>query len=183
MDPKSRFESRRFQRNVLLASAMVLVAAVVTATVVFFGNTAKSLESPLSNKPASLFQKQRQVPLSGDARRVAGKFILTAVARKNLAESYDITHPSLRQGLSRKEWETGNIPVTPYPADKLDFASFKIDESYPDHAVLQVALLPQEGLKIKPQIFFIGLRKVGGRWLVDYWVPRGAPPVPDNREG
>ncbi len=31
---------------------------------------------------------------------MAGEFILTAVARKNLARSYELTHPDLRQGLS-----------------------------------------------------------------------------------
>lgn len=178
----SRLHSRRFQRNLLWASSLVFVAAIVTVSVVFFGNTAQSHETPLSDEPAAVFERERQVPLSSDARKVAGRFILTAVARKNLDESYDLTHPDLRQGLSREEWRTGNIPVTPYPTDKLDFASFKVDESYPDRAVLQVALLPEEGAKVRPQIFFIGLRKVGAKWLVDYWIPRGAPPVPDNRE-
>ena len=53
---------------------------------------------------------------------------------------------------------------------------FKVDESYPDEAILEVALLPKDSTKVKPQVFFIGLKKTGsGAWLVNYWVPRAAP--------
>jgi hypothetical protein len=112
------------------------------------------------------------VPLDNAARRVAGRFILTAVARKNLGESYELTHPELRQGMTKKEWLTGNIPVQPYPVEKIESATFKVDESYPNEAVLEVALLPPANAELKPQIFFIGLKKhaVGNavRWQVAY---------------
>jgi hypothetical protein len=187
MDAPTTFRSRRQRRAVLWGAALLAVAAVVTGTIVLVGNTAESLDAPKSSQPAQLLEKERQVPLDTAARRVAGKFILTAVARKNLVESYALTHPDLRQGLSLQEWKTGNIPVTPYPTAEIDGAAFKIDESYPDRAILEVALLPKEGSAVRPQIFYIGLRKVGqgtaAKWMVDYWVPRGSTPLPDNRAG
>ena len=48
-----------------------------------------------------------------------------------------------------------------------------------------MALLPKDAAKVKPQIFYIGLKKVGkgrSRWLVNYWVPRAAPAVPTARD-
>ena len=131
---------------------------------------------------ADLAGNGKQVPLDTEARRVAGRFILTAVARENLGESYDLVHPELRQGMTRREWLTGNIPVVYYPAKAIETATFKVDESYPDEAILEVALLPKDSAKVKPQIFFIGLKKTGAHWRVSYWVPRAAPAVPNARD-
>ena len=186
-DSKPSFlASRRGRRTIFAVSLLILVAGVAAATIVFFGNTGTSLESAKSNEPASIFTQRKQIPLEKDARRVAGRFILTAVARKSLGESYDLTHPELRQGLSRTEWLTGNIPVTYYPADQLETATFKVDESYPKEAILEVALLPKKNVKIEPQIFYIGLKKVGAgsasAWKVNYWIARVPLQIPNARE-
>ena len=171
--------SARTHRQVSLLAGLVLTAGVVAFTVAYFGDTGTSQETPLSDKPAQVFAPRKQVPLDTEARRVAGRFILTAVARENLGESYDLVHPELRQGMTRREWLTGNIPVVYYPAKAIETATFKVDESYPDEAILEVALLPKESAKVKPQIFFIGLKKTGAHWRVNYWVPRAAPAVPN----
>jgi hypothetical protein len=174
--------SPRLHRRVTLGAALILTAGVVAFGVTYVGGTGTSLEAPLSDEPAQVFTPRKQVPLDGAARTVAGRFILTAVARENLAESYDLAHPELRQGLTRREWLTGNIPVVYYPAKEIETATFKVDESYPDEAILEVALLPKESAKIKPQVFFIGLKKAGKTWQVSYWVPRAAPAVPSARD-
>ena len=163
-------------------SALVLTAGVVAFTVAYFGDTGTSQETPLSDAPAQVFTPRKQIPLEKEARRVAGRFILTAVARENLGESYELAHPELRQGLTKRQWLTGNIPVVYYPAKAIETATFKVDESYANEAILEVALLPKESAKVKPQIFFIGLKKAGNRWRVNYWVPRAAPAVPSARD-
>ena len=174
--------STRTYRQFSLLAGLVLTAGVVAFTVAYVGDTGTSQEAPLSQQPAQVFTPRKQVPLDKEARRVAGRFILTAVAREDLGESYDLAHPELRQGLTKKEWLTGNIPVVYYPAKAIETATFKVDESYPDEAILEVALLPKDSAKIKPQIFFIGLKKTGATWRVNYWVPRAAPAVPSARD-
>jgi len=178
--------TRRGRRLAFWVGLAVLVAGVAAATIAFFGNTAAKVEETKSNKPAQIFTPRKQIPLDKEARRAAGRFLLTAVPRKNLAESYELTHPDLRQGLSKKEWLTGNIPVQYYPADNLEVATFKVDESYANEAIIEVALLPAKGEEIKPQIFFIGLKKVGtgpaAEWKVNYFAPRSPPAVPNARE-
>ncbi len=165
-------------------SLAVLVVGVAAFTIAYFGNTATVVETPLSNKPAQVFSARKQIPLEKEARRVAGRFILTAVARKHLAESYELTSPELRQGLSKKEWLTGSIPVPPYPVGEIEAATLKVDESYPNEASLQVALLPPTSdTNLKPQVFFIGLKKLKGQWKVTYWIPRSLPAIPDNGGG
>jgi hypothetical protein len=164
-----------------LPSLLLLVAGVVAAAVTWIGDTGTSQEEPVSEKPAQVYTPRKQVPLDVEARRVAGRFILTAVAREDLAESYALAHPELRQGMTREEWVSGDIPVVYYPAAQIDAATFKVDESYADEVILQVALLPKESSDLKPQIFYIGLKKTGKRWQVHYWVPRGAPAIPNAR--
>jgi hypothetical protein len=177
--------SARTRRSLVFLCGLTLVAGVVALSVAWVGDSGTSLESPLSDEPAQLYTSRKHVPLDPHARQVAGRFILTAVARENLAESYALAHPDLRQGLSKREWLTGNIPVVYYPAKQLETATFKVDESYPGEAILEVALLPKDAAKVKPQVFFIGLKKVGTgaseRWQVSYWVPRAAPQIPTAR--
>ena len=63
----------------------MFTAGVVAFTVAYFGDTGTSQGGPLSNTPAQVFTPRKQVPLDKEeARRVAGRFILTAVAREHV---------------------------------------------------------------------------------------------------
>jgi hypothetical protein len=119
-----------------------------------------------------------------EVKTLAKQFINTAVARKNLNAAYDIVGPQIKQGMSRAEWNTGNIAVVPFPMDSLDYAPFKVDYAYERDILMEIALLAKPKSGVKSQIFFIDLKKFGkganARWLVDNWVPRGSAPVPDG---
>ena len=93
-----------------------------------------------------------------EARQVAGEFILAAAGREDLEKAWGLTHPTLRQGMTKKEWLTGNIPVTYYPSTSIDQASFDVSELSPDSVYLKVLLVPKKGADVKPQVFEIGLR-------------------------
>ena len=180
--------SPRQQRRLLVLASFVLAAGIVAVMVTFFRNTADPVPNRVTNQPANLLPKPgKRVELSREARRVAGMFILTAVGRDNLAKSWPLVHPTLKQGMTRRQWLTGNIPVQYYPVNTLDLAPMHIEESYERSAMLQVALLPKKGANIKPQVFFLGLKKIGNgksaRWLVDYWAPYSSPGMLDDRAG
>jgi hypothetical protein len=163
-------------------SGLILVAGIVAFSTVYLFDTGTSVEQKITVRetgPAIVPEEKPTVALDPAAKQVAGRFILTAVARRSLGESYTLTHPELRQGLSLSEWKTGNIPVQYYPADAIDKATFKIDESHADEALLEVALVPKKGADVKPQIFFIGLKKVAGKWMVNYWAPRAGLSAPN----
>lgn len=178
------YRRRRIQNAVTAGAVLVFVAGVVAVLVVYVGNTSNKIEvSPLSTEPAVVSTTPKSVSLDPAAKVVAGKFILTAVARQNLAEAYDLTHPDLRQGLTRKQWLKGNIPVQYYPASAIDTATFKIDESHENQAMLEVALIPKQGKTVKPQIFYVGLKKTNGKWQVYYWAPRGSAALPNVGDG
>ena len=174
--------SRRFNRALPWIGATVLAAGGVTFLGVFYGNTGKSLETPAPKRQTIYKPPPKSGKLPQEARQVAARFILTAVARHDLAAAWKISGPQIRQGLTFREWMSGTIPVVPYPVTQLDLAPFRVDYAYKNEAQLQVALLPKDGVKMKPQRFVMVLIAVGSgknrRWLVDLWAPHSPPPVP-----
>ena len=79
------FASRRRRQTAFWVGLTVLVAGVAAATIGFFGDTGTKVPETKSDQPAQLYTPRKQVPLDKDARRTAGRFLLTAVPRKNLA--------------------------------------------------------------------------------------------------
>src|SRR4051812_9857181 len=174
--------SKRARLAIWGVSIAIFVAGVIAAVVAFTSHsgTPKQVFSP--KPPVDVSKQPKTVKLDRAARQVAGRFILTAVARKNLRAAYALAGPEIKQGQTLKEWLTGNIAVVPYPVRDIKLAPFKIDYSYPKHALLEVALLPTESAQAKgtkPQIFFVDMKKVHGKWLVDGWLPRASPVVPN----
>jgi len=165
----------------------VLVVGGAIAAGIIWSNTGKSTATPFTNQPVKDVSKvPPTVKLTPGATLVARKFIETAVARKNLAQAYNLVTEQIRQGQSLKSWKTGNIAVIPYPVDAVKYAPMKIDFSYPNEAQIEVALLPKAGSNVRGQLFLMDLVKQDGKWLVNSWVPRASPPVPngsDNNAG
>ena len=175
-------------RLLFWAGALTLAVGATVFLVVMFNNggseeTAEPVPAA-ANAPQPLEQGQptqyQTVPkgtkLAPDVRTVAGKFILTAVARKNLAEAYNLTHPDMRLGMTLRQWKTGNIPVQPYDVSSLSQARFDVQAVGPKLVSILVGLLPKKGSKVKPGVFDMDLSRVGQgakrHWVVSYWMPK-----------
>jgi hypothetical protein len=178
--PTGFLSSPRNQRRILVGSAVIFVIGLVAfISLVLLRGTSNAFNSPISNQPAQLLHKEKPVPPSKAALTVARTFMETAVARKNLDYAYTLVHPDLRGRMTRKQWDTGDIPVIGYPANNFDTASFQVDFSYPTSMLLEVDLVAKPGSNVRPHLpFFIGLKKVHGAWLVNYWEPHWRPPIP-----
>jgi len=169
-------------------SALILVAGVVAFTIVHFGtNTAKPLTSSgAPSGPVQAVVPEKRVPVPKAAKVVAGKFILTAVQRKHLDRAWPIVTSSIRQGLTHKQWMTGNIAVVPW-LGRIGVTPLKVDYSHAREVEFTVAILPAKGEKMNSDYFVIVLKKVGNgknaRWLVDQWIPRDAYPIRANPVG
>jgi hypothetical protein len=175
------WDSPRNQRFLLWGGIVLLAGGAAAALIVFLGNTASTKET-FSDEPAQIFTQPKPAKVDPEARRVAGRFILTAVARKNLDQSYGLVHPDLLQGMSKAQWRKGDIPVVYFPTADLDFASFKVDHSFQNEIMLEVLLVPPAKENLQPASFYIGLKRVGGDdgpWKVFYWAPSYRPAVPD----
>ncbi|MGZ8694835.1 MAG: hypothetical protein ACXWYS_05290 [Gaiellaceae bacterium] len=179
--------SRKFQRWFPWVAGIVLVAGVVAALVLIVPNTAGTTDkeaAPAPNSPpaqiADKLKLHKKVP--SEARRVAGRFILTAVARKNLDQAWPLAGPDVRQGMSYKEWLSGNIAVAPFFGD-IKRAPMSVDYATKDEALLQVLLIPvKKGKDYKPGVFYLRLNKVGQgnktHWVVNEFTQRVGVPIP-----
>jgi hypothetical protein len=176
--------SPRRQRRLLWVSGAVLLAglAAILATVVFKG-TGNAFPDKFSNKPAQVSPPEKRTPVSAAEIALSRRFIETAVARKDLDTAYSFVHPDLRGGLTRAQWDRGNIPVLYYQADNAKTVGFKVDYSYQSQALFEVNLHARPGTETRPSLlFFVGLKREGGkstgRWLVNYFEPNWRPPIP-----
>jgi hypothetical protein len=176
----SKLSSPRTQRWLLWISAAVLAAGVAAVLVAFLGNTGSDkLTKPTftPGAPTKVPATSKHVKADPAVKEVAGKFILTAVQRQNLDQAWPLIGPGIRQGLTYKQWLTGNIPVVPF-LKKIKLAPMKVDISQKDYALLEVVLLPYKG---RGEIYDIELIRRQGKWLVNSWVPRTHPTIPTNQ--
>jgi hypothetical protein len=160
-------------------AAVGLVAVAVAAAVVLLPSSKHHPEvftkAPVQDvskvpKSAKLDQKGR-----AEVVLVASDFVKTAVRRNHVDASWAMTDPSLRQGFTRREWATGNIPVVPYPATGI--RQIQIDWSYSNDVALDIVLVAKASSHLPPKSFMIELKRSGGRvhhrWLVASWAPHG----------
>ncbi len=180
---QSALSSRRFNRWMPWLAAALLAVGLIVFLVVYFGNTANPAKETFGG-PAKTPQVVKQVPLEQAARVAAGRFILTAVARQNLGEAWNLATPNVKGGLTRKEWMTGEIPVVPMgvPIDKAVIT--KVIYSHAKDAEVNIVIVPKTPNKygVKDQLYVMDLKKVGeganARWLVDYLQPHASAGVP-----
>ena len=178
---------KRWEKLLPWFAALILAAGVVAAIVKLVPNTSGTTDTSKTENPTKVSPNPpKSVPLTKEARDVAGRFILTAVRRQHLDEAWKLSGPQIRQDLTYKEWMTGNIPVVPY-LHPISVTPMKIDYSLKGQALVEVALVPEKGVKGSTDLFWLELRRVGkgskAHWLVWSWVPRFAPAIPANPVG
>lgn len=156
------------------------VLGAVAGVFVLIGNTGRSIETPISDRPAQVATEARSVPYRG-ARRAAAealvkRFVQTAVLRRNVAASWELAAPELRHGFTRAAWAKGNIPVYPFPAKFFRSLGLRLDYSHPDHLVLDAMVGAKTDSGLSAQVFTVELKGFDSspdhRWRVAAWVPR-----------
>ena len=159
-----------------------VVAAAVAAPLVFLGvhfstpgdpgtATGPEVDVPgyAQQKPAR-FTKEKQRAV----RQVLREFIVTAVDRRDVGRSWEITAPSMREGFTRKQWARGDLPVVPYPAANRGLGNWSyVQYLYADTIGLEVFLFPKPGSGWSAMTADVELLKGrDGKWRVDYWMPK-----------
>jgi hypothetical protein len=168
-----------YRRRRRLKIAAVVVAVAVPS--IFFGvhystpGSAENANGPYVNND-EYYRQPKHVPFRAAdrhaARKVLARFVSTAVARCDVGQSWDLAGPTLREGFTRQQWRTGDIPIVPYPAAKHGQGSWDlVNYSYRNRVGLEVMLFPKPGSGYSMATADTELvRDRGGRWLVDYWM-------------
>ncbi len=174
------FESPRRRRRLKWGAGLLAAAGVVGLAVVLMpDNNGMKLPATRAGKPTIVAPAPKHVRMGAAdqaaAKLAAAKFINTAVLRRNVDQSWALTAPELRVGFTRKAWESGNIPVVPFPADQLDSVRYHTDYTIKDHIGYQVSMLPHGNSTALAVLFSMELVKRGPptspHWMVDYWAP------------
>jgi hypothetical protein len=180
--------SPRLRRRLLWAGAGLAAAGAVVLAVMLWPREEEP-EAPLVDAGPVLEASAEppEVPLTAATRAavldVAQRFLTSAVVREAVGASWELTHPDLRQGLTRREWTSGDIPVVPYPVDS---ARWRLGYSQEGVVGLEVYVLPKPGSRMRPMVFDMEVKADAsgqdGRWLVSNWAPKvspGGPRPPD----
>jgi hypothetical protein len=175
---RSIFFSPRARRRLVWTGSGLLAVLAAVVVGVKWPNTAEQPPDTFSPGEAYVYHEPKAVELTQAERAralaTAANFVTHAVARRKVELAYDLTHPSLRAGITRAEWSTQDIPVVPFPVEE---ARWKIEYSYEDALGLQVLIFPPARTRLRPQVFAMELMPTGRgkahRWLVSSWAPTG----------
>jgi hypothetical protein len=170
------------RRTMYASSFLVLFLGLI----VFINNRDRGAAAPVSTVPGSPSQLQvdygSPIPLPKAAKDVAKRFIHGAVLREDLAASWDDSTEAVHGGLTRAQWMSGSIPVSPFPSAAFGGIEYKVEHSR-ERSVLLLVSIGSIQSDVRFQEFFIEMvPSSGSAWKVNYFGPRGtAPPVPANR--
>jgi hypothetical protein len=103
--------------------------------------------------------------------RTLDAFVPTAVARSHSERAWTLATRAMHAGGTRAGWVRGELPVAPFPAAGRTFHGWTVDAVRPGAVDLVLLLHPRKGANAGPISFDVTMRKVGGRWLVDSFVP------------
>lgn len=130
----------------------------------------------ISNEPAVVPATPKNVPLTKEVKAATiatgNRFLHAAVARERPVEAWDLVHPTLREGTTKRSWASGAIPVVPYPVES---AIYRLDYSRQNLVGWKVSVYPKKGADVEPMTFYmdVTLSGAGGerRWRVSNWSP------------
>jgi hypothetical protein len=172
---------RRRRRLATFAVAAVLLSTV-TLLIAHFVHGGKAVPSRFAKGPEQRVRPNPPtVPLTRSTRvaveGVARAFVSSAVFRRSVGDSWKLTTPAFRQGLSHAQWATGSIPVIPFPAADAASVRWSLHYSYRNRVGYWVAIIAKRSATSNSQTFSLEVRSSPGaahrRWLVSYWAPAG----------
>jgi hypothetical protein len=98
-------------------------------------------------------------------------FVNHAVKRHNPGAAYGVLDAQLRGGLGQKQWAKSVLGVYPYPARDLHHP-WNLEYYEGNEVGADVMLQPPlSNTKVGPIIFKIYVDHIGGRWLIDSFMP------------
>jgi hypothetical protein len=179
---EAAFDSRGRRTLLSLVAAAVLTAGVLAT---LNRDTSAPATTPAHKLPTIAQVEQQkygdQITPSRKAIGTARDFIANVVLRKDLAAGWpDITTKLRGESMTREQWLSGSIPVVPYSAKDFGKAGIQIVRARQKSILLLVLITPKKGSTARQQDYFLELVPAEGRWLVNYWAPKGRldAPVP-----
>ena len=170
--------SARTRRRLLWLGGAALVVAAVATGALLIPNQKETFTTPppasAPYRPVQLAESVKEVRLTARDRRQIGRtidrFVVDVVGRRDVAAGYDLVTRTLTEGQTRAQWARSVPPTLPYRAAGRHFG-WTLDYALAGDVTANVVLRPARGNRQGAYIFSAQLKRVGGRWRVDAFVP------------
>jgi hypothetical protein len=191
---QSTFSSARFNRMILWVGVAVFAAGALALVFAFAGGSDTRADNPEKGFHPTLPQNAHPLKnshgvtiktfwqLDPAVRRTISTFLVTGVSRKDQGRAWDVVAPSVKKGYTHQSWTRANaLPIIFYPVANVHRAQYYLDYASDQEILIEVGLFAPKRYGMRPTTFQLGLVPVGQRWLVDYFMPRWTPPVPNEQ--
>jgi len=173
-------QSYRWRRRLAWLGALAVLLVGVALAIVLLPGSPRNQETEQTSaalppqttaieKPTHVTAAERQA-----VDRTLGAFVRTALTREDPAAAWDLVTADFKGGVSRKEWNSGTLPVIPFPAQVPKHLSWQVDSSYAGDLTLDLLLQPRRGAHVGAIAFTVEMQKEerSGRWLVASITPQ-----------
>ena len=174
------FASPRRRRRLARGLAVLAAAAIVAVLALVLPRGERLPEGAL--RPADVGTETSAKPLkvTPAVRReidaVVERFVHSAVLREDLDEAWELASPKLRATVSRERWNSGDLPVFPFPQEAFRVEDWRLRYSFDRTVVIDVMVLPKPDLAQRTLVYGVELTAYGAgdsrRWRVDTWFPQ-----------
>src|SRR5262245_16841638 len=167
--------TRRRRRRATIAAAAVVVAVPLGYLAVHYSSSGSAGDANGPYVSDSFYREPKHSPFTAEKRRavsaVLAKFISGAVSKHDLAGTWQLAGPDLRQGITREDWLKGEIPIVPFAASKRGQGRWSlVNYSYPNLVGLELLMFPEQRSGQLATVETEVVRGRDGRWRVNYWM-------------
>jgi hypothetical protein len=194
---QTALSSARFNRYILWFGVLIFAAGALALVFKFAGGSDTTSAKPDKGFHATLPQNAHPLKnaqgvtiktfwqLDPAVRSTIRKFLVTGVSRKDQGAAWSTVAPSVRKGYTYRSWKNANaLPVIFYPVANIHQVQYYLDYASDQEILIEVGLFAPKRYQMRATTFQLGLVPVGKgtdrKWLVDYFMPRWTPPVPEN---
>jgi hypothetical protein len=168
-------DSPRRRRRLAIATVVVVIAVPSIYLAAHFTTSGSRQNANGPYVSDSFYREPKHAPFTAAKRRavsaVLAKFVDGAVSRHDLAGTWDLAGPGLRQGSTYDDWLKGEIPIVPFAASKRGQGTWSVvNYSYRNRVGLELLLFPEQRSGQLATVETEVARGRDGRWRVDYWM-------------
>ena len=93
------------------------------------------------------------------------------MSKHDLAGTWDLAGPDLRQGMTRDDWLKGQLPIVPFAASERGQGKWSlVSYSYANKVGLELLMFPERRSGQLATVETDVVRGKDGRWRVNYWM-------------
>jgi hypothetical protein len=195
---QTALSSARFNRYMLWLGVLIFAAGALALVFKFAGGSDTRADSPDKGfhptlpKNAHPLKNAQGVTiktfwqLDPEVRSTIRTFLVTGVSRKDQGAAWNVVAPSVKTGYTYKSWKNANsLPIIFYPVANIHQVQYYLDYASDQEILIEVGLFAPKRYKMRATTFQLGLVPVengaGKKWLVDYFMPRWTPPLPNQQ--